>query len=51
MTRRLNYENTSLITMAKKYYFNRDQWLIYKTGVTVQLVPEIDEYIPQNSEK
>ena len=47
----LNYENTSLIVMVKKYYFNHDRWLIYKKNVIVRMVPEFDEDIPQNSEK
>ena len=51
MTRSLNYKNTSLIAMAKKYYSNRDRWLTHKNDVIVRLVPEIDRDISQNSEK
>ena len=51
MTHPLNYENTSLISMTKKHYFNRDRWLTYKHDVIVRLDPEIDGDIPQNSEK
>ena len=47
MTRPLNYNNTFLIVMAKKYYFNRDRWLTHKKHEIVRLAPEIDGDIPK----
>ena len=51
MTHHFNYENTSLITMTKKHYFNCDRWLTHKNNVIIRLVREIDGDITQNSEK
>ena len=51
MTRPLNHDNTFLIVMAKKYYFNRDRWLTHKKHEIVRLAPEIDGDIHKNSIK
>ncbi|KAL2462147.1 ATP-dependent DNA helicase [Abeliophyllum distichum] len=52
MTRPFEYENFTLLQMAKKYYFSKNRWHKSKVESIVRIIPELDgSELVENSEK